>query len=114
MGVHAHAHGAVAKPIPCSRRLFLFVAVLVVLIGSYCAAAAADEQMNSNSRDSRRRRSRRRTAATAAEAVTPAAPLMVPITILKSAVDSGAGMHAYTCFSFFNSFPLPQSCIDST
>ncbi|CAD6231549.1 unnamed protein product [Miscanthus lutarioriparius] len=90
MGVHAYAHGAVAKPKPCSRGLFLFVVVLVVLIGSYCAAAAADEKMNSNSRGSRRRRRRSRTAATAAEAVTPAAPLMVPITILKSAVDSGA------------------------
>ncbi|KAG0537560.1 hypothetical protein BDA96_03G159100 [Sorghum bicolor] len=98
MGVHAH--GAVAKAKPCSsssssRRLFLLVVVLVVLIGSYCAAAAADEEMNSSSnrgsrsRRRRRSRSRRRAAATAADAVTPA-PLMVPITILKSAVDSGA------------------------
>ncbi|XP_066308847.1 pectin acetylesterase 3-like [Miscanthus floridulus] len=83
MGVH----GAVAKPKPCSRRLILFVAVLVVLIGSYCAAAAADEQMNSNNRGRRRRRSWSRRRAAAADAVTP---LMVPITILKSAVDSGA------------------------
>jgi hypothetical protein len=103
--------GVVAKP--CSRRrLLLAVAVLVVLVGSCCcadaeAAAAADyeqEQLSSKSKaggSRRRRRSRRR--AVAADAVTPAAPLMVPITILKSAVDSGAGMHA--CFSF-NSFLL--------
>jgi hypothetical protein len=85
MGVH----GAVAKR-PCSRQHLLLL-VVAILIGSYfaaAAAAAADEQKSRNRGAGRRSRRRR-----AAAAVTsPPAPLMVPITILESAVDLGAGM----------------------
>lgn len=83
MGVH----GAVAKR-PCSRQHLLLL-VVAILIGSYfaaAAAAAADEQKSRNRGAGRRSRRRR-----AAAAVTsPPAPLMVPITILESAVDLGA------------------------
>ncbi|CAO2192728.1 unnamed protein product [Urochloa humidicola] len=83
--------GAVANKKPCTGRpLLLVLALVVVLVGSCCAeaaaAVAADEQISSKGGGGggrRRRRTTRRRAAVAA-------PLMVPITILKSAVDAGA------------------------
>ncbi|CAO2184739.1 unnamed protein product [Urochloa humidicola] len=83
--------GAVANKKPCTGRpLLLVLALVVVLVGSCCAEAAAvvaaDEQIRSKGGGGggrRRRRTTRRRAAVAA-------PLMVPITILKSAVDAGA------------------------
>ena len=79
---------------------------LAILVDSYCwvATSAASPAVEDELRGGAGGRTMRRRAAS----------VMVPITILKSAVYSGAGMHAYICFSFFNSFPLPQSCIDST
>ncbi|KAJ1283585.1 hypothetical protein BS78_03G139200 [Paspalum vaginatum] len=83
---------------PCYRPLLLALVVLVVLVvgtGSCCCAAAdedgvaADEQTMKR-RSRRRSGGRRRQAEAAAAAPAPAAPLMVPITILKSAVDVGA------------------------
>nr|CAB3473026.1 unnamed protein product [Digitaria exilis] len=78
---------------PC-RPLLLLVAVLVVVLSCCCCcfcaeATAADEQSSSRkgaAGHGRRgmRRSRRQAAAVVA------APLMVPITVLKSAVDAGA------------------------
>ncbi|XP_039814033.1 pectin acetylesterase 3-like isoform X2 [Panicum virgatum] len=74
---------------PCRRPLLLVVAVLVVVlvVGSCCAEAAADETkttMSSSSKGDRGGGRRRRRRAEAA------APLMVPITVLKSAADAGA------------------------
>ncbi|CAO2203388.1 unnamed protein product [Urochloa humidicola] len=77
---------------PRGRPLLLVLVLAVVLVGSCCAAAAttataADEEISiskgaGGGRRGRRRTSRRRAAA--------APPLMVPITVLKSAVDTGA------------------------
>lgn len=84
--------GVVANNKFCRRPLLLVLVVVVVLVGSCCAeaaaTAAADELISSKggagggSSRTRRRRTRRRAAV--------AGPLMVPITVLKSAVDAGA------------------------
>lgn len=80
--------------------LLLLVVVVLVLVGS-SAQAAADEHKIGGSR-------RRRAAA--------APPVMVPITLLSSAVDKGAGMyiclyihiHASSlCFSFLSRLSSP-------
>ncbi|PAN30945.1 hypothetical protein PAHAL_5G385400 [Panicum hallii] len=71
---------------PC--RPLLVVAVLaVVLLGSCCAEAAADDKISSSRKGATGGSRRRRTSRRRAEA---AGPLMVPITVLKSAVDDGA------------------------
>ncbi|RLN24904.1 pectin acetylesterase 3 [Panicum miliaceum] len=73
---------------PCRRPLLLAAVLVVLLLGSCCAEVAADDKMSSSSRKGASGgRKRRRTSRRRAEA---AGPLMVPITVLKSAVDAGA------------------------